>query len=189
MSLKKEKAKTDKSNHYECVRCGFKAETVSRMQSHLDRKTQCKLSDTGINVDVTKYKEQILNHTFENMLRCLFCNHFFDDNELFIKHKQLCDVETLKKIPTDDIGKTYCERCHKAFKFKDSDHTVICNETLEEYQKIEEERDDLEDELQKLRMLNRKLNDELYKFTGVVNKCIDDYTMSREGNYQDDDEN
>jgi len=181
MSSKKEtnpiKTKTEP---YECIRCEFKTDTANRMQVHIDRKTKCKVSDNGIDVDITKYKTQILNHTFESMLRCLFCNQFFDDKDLFIEHKMLCDKETLKKIPMDDTGKNYCERCHKAFKFKDPEHTVVCNETLEDYKKIEEERDNLEDEVQDLRMLNRRLNEELFKFVGIVNKCIDDYIRSKE---------
>lgn len=166
---------------YECIRCGFKADTSSKIQTHIDRKTQCKLSDTGIDVDITKYKTQILNHTFENMTRCIFCNTFFDDKDLFIEHKLICDKETINKIPMDDdTGKNYCERCHKVFKFKDAGHTIVCNETLEDYKKMEEERDNLEDEVQDLRILNRKLNEELFKFVGIVNKCIDDYTRSKE---------
>jgi len=171
---------TEPSQSYECIRCGFKTDTTKRMQIHIDRKTKCKVSDTGLNIDITKYKTQILNHTFEKMLKCMFCNEFFDDKDVFIEHKMKCDKEILKKIPMDDVGKNYCDRCHKVFKFKDSDHTVICNETLEEYRKMEEEKDDLEDEVQNLRMLNRRLNEELFKFVGIVNKCIDDYIKSKD---------
>jgi len=114
------------------------------------------------------------------MLRCIFCNEFFADKDLFIQHKIICDKETLNKIPMDDTGKNYCERCHRAFKFKDAEHTIVCNETLDDYKKIEEERDNLEDEVQDLRMLNRRLNEELFKFVGIVNKCIDDYNSSKE---------
>lgn len=165
---------------YECVRCGFKSDNANRMQIHIDRKTKCKLSDNGIDIDITKYKTQILNHTFESMLKCIFCNEFFDDKDAFIDHKMKCDKETIKKIPMDETGKNYCERCHKAFKFKDAEHTIVCNDTLEDYRKIEEERDNLEDEVQELRMLNRRLNEELFKFVGIVNKCIDDYIRSKE---------
>ncbi len=168
------------SESYECIRCGFKADTANRMQIHIDRKTKCKVSDTGIDVDIKKYKTQILNYSFKTMLRCMLCNEFFDDKDLYIEHKITCDKNFLKKIPTDNVGKNYCERCHKAFKFKDSEHTVVCNETLEDYKKIEEERDNLEDEIHDLRMLNRRLNEELFKFVGIVNKCIDDYARSKE---------
>jgi hypothetical protein len=182
--MSSKKPEKTKSEIYECIRCGFKADTASRMQVHIDRKNKCKVSDTktfnGIDVDITKYKTQILDHSFETMLRCLFCNEFFNDKDHFIEHKMICDKETLKKIPMDDTGKNYCERCHKAFKFKDAEHTVVCNETLDDYKKIEEERDNLEDEVQDLRMLNRRLNEELFKFVGIVNKCIDDYTRSKE---------
>ncbi len=181
MSSKKEKAeKTEKDKTYKCIRCGLTTDTTNRMQIHIDRKTQCKVSDNGIDIDIKKYKTQILDHTFESMLKCLFCNEFFDDNNNFINHKMTCDKETLKKIPMDNTGKNYCERCHKVFKFKDAEHTVVCNETLEEYKKIEEERDNLEDEVQILRILNRRLNEELFKFVGIVNKCIDDYIRSKE---------
>jgi hypothetical protein len=165
---------------YVCVRCGFKSDNMNRMQIHIDRKTKCKLSDTGIDIDITKYKTQILNHTFETMLKCIFCNEYFDDKDAFIDHKIKCDKETIKKIPMDETGKNYCERCHKVFKFKDAEHTIVCNDTLEDYRKIEEERDNLEDEVQELRMLNRRLNEELFKFVGIVNKCIDDYIRSKE---------
>ena len=167
---------------YECIRCGFKTDSTKRMQTHIERKTKCKVSKTGLDINISKYKNQILNHTFETMLKCIFCNEFFNDKDLFIEHKMKCDKETLKKIPIDDIGKNYCESCHKVFKFKDDEHTVICNETLNEYKKMEDEKDGLEDEVQKLRMLNRKLNEELFKFVGIVNKCIDDYIGSK--NYE-----
>ncbi len=180
MSSKNSEKDKEKNTPYECVRCGYKAESSSRMLLHIDRKTKCKVSNTGIDIDITKYKNQIINHTFETMLRCIFCNEFFDDKDKFIEHKMICDKETLKKIPMDDTGKNYCERCHKAFKFKDAEHTIVCNETLEEYKKIEEERDNFEDEAQGLRMLNRRVNEELFKFVGIVNKCITDYTRSKE---------
>ena len=122
------------------------------------------------------------------MLRCIFCNEFFDDKDSFIEHKQICDKETLKRIPTDETGKNYCERCHKVFKFRDPDHTIVCNETLEEYKKMEDDKDELEEEVRNLRMLNRKLNEELYKFVGIVNKCIDDYIMSKDQSANEDDE-
>lgn len=177
MSLKKKVEKTE-VKPFECIRCGFKADTAPRMQIHIDRKNPCKVSETGVDVDITKYRQQILNHTFETMFRCIFCNEYFDNKDGFIDHKKTCDEETLKKIPMDETGKNYCERCHKAFKFRDSDHTIVCNATLDDYKKIEEERDNLEEEVQNLRMLNRKLNDELIKFAKIVNKCIDDYKRS-----------
>ena len=136
----------------------------------------------------TTYKDQILNHTFENMLQCIFCNEFFDDKDSFIVHKIECDKKTLKKIPTDETGKNYCERCHKAFKFKDAEHTIVCNDTLNEYKQIEKEKDDLETEVQDLRILNRRLNDELFKFVGIVNKCINDYIRSKDSNIFEEEE-
>jgi len=181
MSTKKKVDTKKVEKPFECIRCGLKADTVNKMQTHIDRKTQCKVSDTGLDIDITKYKTQILNHTFENMLKCLFCNEFFDDQDTFVKHKMICDKEAMKKIATDDTGsKKYCERCHKTFKFKDPEHTVICNETLKEYKKMEEDMGDLEEEVQNLRMLNRRLNEELLKFVGIVNKCIDDYVRTKE---------
>jgi hypothetical protein len=187
-NLKKEVKPIIEKIHYECIRCGFKSDTSSRMQVHINRKIPCKVSDTGLNVNILKYKEQILNHTFENMLRCIFCNEYFADKDLFINHKLICDKEILKKIPMDDTGKNYCERCHKTFKFKDSEHTIVCNDTLDEYKKIEEERDNLEEEMKDLRMLNRKLNEELFKFAGIVHKCIDDYKRSNEINLVEEEE-
>lgn len=174
---------------YECIRCGLKADTSAKMNIHINRKTPCKVSETGINVDIIKYKDQILNHTFKNMLRCIFCNTFFDDKDSFVCHKLVCDKETFKKIPTDDVGKNYCERCHKVFKFKDAEHTIVCNDTLNDYKKMEEELDDLKDKISDLRMLNRKLNEELFKFVGIVNKCIDDYIRSKGINLIEEQEN
>ena len=99
MSSKKV-TKSDEIKPYECVRCGFKTDTANRMQIHIDRKTKCKVSDIGLDIDITKYKNQIINHTFESMMRCIFCNEFFDDKDLFIEHKIKCDKETIKKIPS-----------------------------------------------------------------------------------------
>lgn len=137
------------------------------MKSHLERKTQCKLSETGLDINVADYKEQILNRTF--------------DKAKFIKQSQKKSAPKEKDKPKErETESNYCERCHKPFKvkFKDPEHTIVCNETLEEYKKIEEERDDLEDEVQKLRMLNMHLNNELVQFLGVTNKCVDDYKKS-----------
>ena len=54
------------SKPYQCVRCGFKADTAPRMQVHIDRKTPCKVSETGINVDLTQYRQQISGSYFRN---------------------------------------------------------------------------------------------------------------------------
>lgn len=165
---------------YECVRCGYKADNKSKMQTHIDRKTKCKLSENGLDIDIAKYKTQILNHTFETMLNCLLCNARFEDKDDFITHKMKCDEEMLKKIPKTVIGNSKCEFCSKTFKFKDINHIIICNDVIEDYKKIEDERNEFEEQIKDLKMINRKLNDELVKFTTVVNKCIDDYVNSQE---------
>lgn len=144
---------SSKTKSYECVRCGFKADTSGKMKIHINRKIPCKISDTGIDVDLIKYKTQIIDHTFENMLRCKVCNTFFDDKNLFIDHEITCR----KEISTEDTSKT-----------------------LADYEKIKEERNNLEIEVRNLRISNRVLNMELFKFAGIVNSCIDDYTKLAE---------
>ena len=165
------------TNEYSCVRCGYVASTRSKMETHIDRKTKCKLSQTGLNINLADYKEHLLDRTFDKMKKCPVCDVYFTASKLSGHNCSSDKKSSATKNTTKNDS--YCERCHKNINFVDPDHTVVCNDTLEEYKNAEDEREMLLDEVRELRMLNMKLNEELFKFVGIVNKCIDDYLKSK----------
>jgi hypothetical protein len=157
-----------KMSKFECARCGYETKTSAQMQKHINRKNVCKVSETGIDIDLVEYSEAILNRTFNI---CLFCDEVFKSKDSFIEHKNICDKETLSKMPTDESN---CETCNKNFFFKDPGHTIVCNSALKEYRNQEDQVSELTEEIKELRIINRLTNEEYIRFIQIVNKCLDD---------------
>ena len=82
--------------HYLCIRCGYSSNDRSRMKNHLNRKNICK--PIMNNVDLSKYKENILNginnedvlKSLTNILKCEFCHKVFKYKQSYYTHLKKC---------------------------------------------------------------------------------------------------